>query len=215
MPHHYFERKTIMNVKGLKIKDILNIDLETFNKLNESELRAITSRLVSAGNKRIRRLQEHEINSPAIQSLGKEKKFSTKLDKDTSKQQRVNKLRGEFSRARSFLNAETSTIGGYKKFAKRTRSRIASELGLSTKQVEKKLNMNRLFDLLHKAQQRGLVSSYRGSKGSIQARNIIAEILIDNPDVNEDNLMDWLEEQTDELYEDQEELEDETEEFDL
>ena len=204
-----------MNVKGLKIADILNIDLETFNKLNESELRALTSRLVSAGNKRIRRLQEHEINSPAIQSLGKEKVFSTKLEKDTTKQQRVNKLRAEFSRARSFLNAETSTIGGYKKFAKRTRQRIASELGLTTKQVEKKLNMNRLFDLLHKAQERGLVSSYRGSKGSIQARNIIAEILIDNPDVNEDNLMDWLEEQTDELYEDQEELEDETEEFDL
>ena len=49
-----------MNVKGLKISDILNIDLETFNKLNEKELRALTSRLVSAGNKRIRRLQQHE-----------------------------------------------------------------------------------------------------------------------------------------------------------
>ena len=46
-----------MNVKGLKVKDIMNIDLDTFNNLNESELRAITSRLVSASNKRIRRLK--------------------------------------------------------------------------------------------------------------------------------------------------------------
>ena len=204
-----------MNVKGLKITDILDIDLDAFNRLNEKELRAITSRLVSASNKRIRRLQEHDINSPAIQSLGKEKSFSTKLPQDTSKQQRVNKLRSEFARARSFLTSETSTIGGYKKFVKRTKERIAKELNMTTKDVDSRLNVGRLFDLLHKAQEKGIVSSYRGSKGSLQARNIIAEILIDNPDVDEDTLMDWLEEQSDELYEDQEELEDETEEFDL
>ena len=204
-----------MNVKGLKITDIINIDLETFNRLNESELRALTSRLVSAGNKRIRRLKEHDINSPAIQSLGKEQKFSTKLSNDTTTQQRVNKLRAEFSRARSFLNAETSTIGGYKKFKKKTIKKISKDLNMPEKVVEKSLDVNRLYDLLHKAQQQGLVSSYRGSKGSIQARNVIAEILIDKPDVNEDTLFDWLEEQTDEYYEDQEELEDETEEFEL
>lgn len=204
-----------MNVKGLKITDILDIDLDAFNRLNEKELRAITSRLVSASNKRIRRLQEHDINSPAIQSLGKEKSFSTKLPQDTSKQQRVNKLRSEFARARSFLTSETSTIGGYKKFVKRTKERIAKELNMTTKDVDSRLNVGRLFDLLHKAQEKGIVSSYRGSKGSLQARNIIAEVLVDNPDVDPDYIMDWLEEQTDEYYEDQEELEDETEEFDL
>ena len=204
-----------MNVKGLKIADIMDIDLDTFNKLNEKELRAITSRLVSAGNKRIRRLQKHDINSPAIQQLGKEKSFSTKLPKDTTKQQRVNKLRSEFARARSFLSSETSTIGGYKKFVSRTKKRIAEELHMTEKQVNEKLDVKKMFDILHKAQERGLVSSYRGSKGSIQARNIIAEVLVDNPDVDPDYIMDWLEEQTDEYYEDQEELEDETEEFDL
>lgn len=202
-----------MNVKGLKIADILNIDLDTFNKLNESELRALTSRLVSAGNKRIRRLQKHNINSPAVQNLGKEKKFSTKLEKDTTKQQRVNKLRAEFSRVRSFLNSETSTISGYKKFKQRTYERIHKETGIPKEQLAK--IGNRLFDLLHKAQNMGLVSSYRGSQGSIHARNVIAEILIDNPDVEEDRLFDWLEQQMEDYYEDQEELEDETEEFDL
>lgn len=204
-----------MNVKGLKISDILNIDLDAFNKLNEKELRALTSRLVSAGNKRIRRLQKHEINSPAMQSLGNEKAFSTKLSKDTTTQQRVNKLRAEFSRARNFLNAETSTIGGYKKFKKKTINKIAKDLNMTEKVVEKSLDVNRLFDLLHKAQQQGLVSSYRGSKGSIQARNVIAEILIDKPDVKEDTLLYWLKNTQDELYESQEELEDETEEFEL
>ena len=205
-----------MKVKGLKISDILNIDLDAFNKLNEKELRSLTSRLVSAGNKRIRRLAEHDINSPAMQGLGNEKAFSTKLPSDLSNQQKVNRLRNEFARARSFLTSETSTIGGYKKFVKRTKERLSKELNMPVKTIEKKLNVGKMFDLLHKAQEKGLVSSYRGSKGSAQARNMIAEILIDNPDVNEDTLMDYLEEQYDEWYEDSlEESEDETEEFDL
>ena len=205
-----------MNVKGLKIYDILNIDLDTFNKLNESQLRAITSRLVSASNKRIRRLEKHNINSPAIQHLGKEKRFSTKLSKDTSRQQRVNKLRSEFSRARSFLTSETSTIKGWQRHVNKVNKRIADELGMKYEDVSKKLDVNRLYDILHKAQNNGWVSSYRGSKGSLHARNVIAEILVENPDVDEDDLMGWLEDQADDFYEDQEDLDyDETEEFDL
>lgn len=202
-----------MNVKGLSIKDIMNIDLNTFNKLTEKELRQITSRLVSAGNKRIRRLAEHEINSPAMQSLGNQKFFSIKLEKNIGKQQRVNKLRSEFARARNFLTSETSTIKGYKEFTERTYERIEKETGISRDQLGR--IGNRLFDTLHKAQSMGLVSSYRGSKGSMQARNVIAEVLIDNPNVNEDTLFEWLEQQMEEFYEEQEELEDETEETDL
>lgn len=199
-----------MNVKGLTILEILDIDLDAFNKLNESELRAITSRLVSAGNKRIRRLEKHNINAPALQGLGKEKRFTTKLQKGTPKQQRVNKLRAEFSRARSFLTSETSTIKGYKNFQERTYERIHKETNIPKDFLRK--HGNKLFDLLHKAQQKGIVSSYRGSKGSMQARNTIAEILMDNPDVNEDTLMEWLEEQSIEDYEDNEKPNDETEE---
>lgn len=204
-----------MNVKGLKITDILNIDLDTFNNMSESDLRKITSRLVSASNKRIRRLKEHNINSPALRGMGESEKFSTKLNENVSPQQRVNQLRHTFAQMRSFLTSETSTIGGYKKLVKKTKQRIAKELNMSEKTLEQKLNVGKLFDLLHKAQERGIVSSYRGSKGSEQARNIIAEILIDNPDANEDTIMDWLEEQSDKLYEEQEESEDETEESEL
>ena len=204
-----------MNVKGLKITDILNIDLDTFNNMSESDLRKITSRLVSASNKRIRRLKEHNINSPALRGMGESEKFSTKLNENVSPQQRVNQLRHTFAQMRSFLTSETSTIGGYKKLVKKTKQRIAKELNIPEKTLEQKLNVGKLFDLLHKAQERGIVSSYRGSKGSEQARNIIAEILIDNPNANEDTIMDWLEEQSDELYEEQEELEDETEESEL
>lgn len=199
-----------MKVKGLKITDILNIDLDTFNKLNESDLRHITSRLVSASNKRIRRLEKHNINSSALQGLGKEKVFSTKLPKNISKQQRVNQLRAEYSRARSFLNSETSTIGGYNKFVKRTRKRIAKELNVSEKTL-KKLDIKKLFDLLHKAQEKGLVSSYRKSEGSMQARSIISDILIDKPNMTEEEILNELEKKITQKYE-EDQIEDETEE---
>lgn len=124
-----------MNVKGLKIKDILNIDLDTFNSLNESELRAVTSRLVSASNKRIRRLEKYKLNTPSYQHLGDSKRFSTKLG-NISKQQKVNRLRILFSNMRSFLTSETSTIGGYKKFINKTYQRLSKELNLSVKDIK-------------------------------------------------------------------------------
>lgn len=203
-----------MKVKGLKIIDILNIDLDAFNKLNEKELRALTSRLVSAGNKRIRRLKEHDINSPALQGLGEEQAFSTKLPSDVSNQQKVNKLREEFSRVRNFLTSETSTISGFKKYKDRTISRIAKEMNLPVKSVKERLDINKLFEIHHKAQSEGLISSYRKSKGSIQGRNVIAEILIDNPNASEEDIMNWLRANEDELYHNtQESPEDETDTF--
>lgn len=204
-----------MNVKGLKITDIMDIDLDAFNRLTESELRHLTSRLVSAGNKRIRRLKAKDINSPALQGLGKEMAFSTKLPKGTSRQQRVNKLRAEFSRARSFLTSETSTVSGYKAFAERTKERIASELGMDARTLGEKLDLNRLFDILHKAQEKGIISSYRGSQGSIQARAIIADLLIEDPNMDEEELMARLEREADRMYEERELIEDETDDFDL
>lgn len=196
-----------MNVKGLKINDILNIDLDTFNNMNESDLRHITSRLVSAGNKRIRRLEEKNINTPAYFSLGKEKKFTTKLDENVTEQQRVNQLRHTFAKLRSFMTSETSTIGGYNKFVKRTRKRIAKELNIPEKTLKDKIDIGKLFDTLHKLQERGVVNSYRGSVGSTHARDIIAEMMINNENVTEENVMKWIEESVTKAYEEEQEKE--------
>ena len=60
-------------------------------------------------------------------------------------------------------------------------------MNMSKKSLEEKLGndgVNKLFDLHHWAQEKGYVSSYRGSDGSKQARNVIADILIDNPNIS-------------------------------
>ena len=210
-----------MNVKGLKISDIINIDLDTFNNLSESDLRKITSRLVSASNKRIRRLKEHDINSPALRGMGDMESFSTKLDENISPQQRVNQLRHTFSQMRSFLTSETSTIKGYKKYSDRIIDAIANSMKIEKKTLEEKLGkdgINKLFRIHHWAQEHGYISSYRGSQGSKQSRNVIADILIDNPNADEEIIKRWFEETADKLYKEEEkknQIEDETEESDL
>ena len=206
-----------MKVKGLSIQQIMNIDLNTFNSLKESDLRHITSRLVSAGNKRIRRLEKLDINSPAYQSLGDNKRFSTKLDTNVSSQQRVNRLRQEFSRIRSFLTAKTSTARGYQSFKKETFKRLSRELNMSEKTLKKNLDIDRLFKLHHEMQKNGIIPSYRGSQGSLQARNMIADILVRNPNMTNDELKDYFENAFDEWYEQQEleDIKDETDESDF
>ena len=209
-----------MNVKGLKVKDILNIDLDAFNNLNESQLRALTSRLVSASNKRIRRLKERDINSPAIRGLGDIEQFSTKLNEDVTPEQRVNQLRSRFAKIRNFMTSETSTISGFNKFVKRIKTKLAEDLGMTYQDVDTKLNIGKMFDLLHQAQKDGLISSYRHSKGSLQGREIITEQVIDNPEMSYEDLKKILKEKKDILYEEsekaeQEDLEDETEETEI
>lgn len=188
---------SIIDVTGLSIKDIMDIDIDTFNALGERELRAITSRLVSASNKRIRRLEQKNIISPAIQSLGSKGMFTTKLAPNVSAQQRVNKLRSEFARARNFLQMKTSTYKGYQSYKKQVREDLESQMGRTISDSE----ISRAYDILHKLQQSGAVSG-RGSSGSHQARKMIFEQLYDNPDLDNEDIYGNVKEDYEDYYDD-------------
>lgn len=188
------------DVTGLSIKDIMDIDLDKFNKLSERELKQITSRLVSAANKRIRAFEKKDISSPAVRSLGVNNRFSVKLT-GIDKTQRVNTIKHEFARARRFLIAKTSTMKGYKQYQKDVKEEVESAIGRKVTSGE----IGHAFDLLHKMQERGLVDGKRGSAGSLQAREMIFDILNDNPNLDDDDLMDMIENEYENYYEENEE----------
>lgn len=101
-----------MNIKGLKISDIMDLSWERLNNLTLDEMRQLTGRLVSASNKRIRRLSKTTRGTSAfayqyIEERGR--MFSTR-GKD------INQLRTEFKSAKQFLNMKTSTVKGWKKY---------------------------------------------------------------------------------------------------
>lgn len=101
-------------VSGMSVQDILNMDIETFNKLNKSDLRKVVGRLVSAGNKRLRSFERAGESSPATRHVEKSGgAFSTK-GKD------LNALRAEYTRAKNFMQAKTGTRKGWGQVKKET-----------------------------------------------------------------------------------------------
>lgn len=105
-------------VSGMSVQDILNMDINTFNKLNTSDLRKVVGRLVSAGNKRLRSFERVGESSPATRHVAKSGgAFSTK-GKD------LNALRAEYTRAKNFMQAKTGTRKGWKQVKNETISSL-------------------------------------------------------------------------------------------
>ena len=110
-----------MNLKGLSIKDIMNMEWDDIQKLTRKELSSITSRLVSATNKRIRRLESSDLGeSPALRSI----KTRTGEDRLSVKGKSHGQLQQVFTEAKHFLGLKTSTISGFNKVIKNIKETI-------------------------------------------------------------------------------------------
>lgn len=193
-------KSNTIDVNGLSIQDILNLDFETVQKLSEKSLRTLTSRLVSASNKRIRRLEKSGV-SKYSQALSRyEKGFSIKG------KEKQGQVMSEFARASRFLNLKTSTVQGTKKVMKEVHARIEKMTGgtLTSEQTSK------VFSALHRAQESGMVQG-RGSKGSDKYLQLLIEEMKEE-DMDIDSLLEQAEEDYTEWYEEQEELENEEDE---
>lgn len=108
-----------MDVKGLSINDIMNLSWERLNKLSEKELKQVTSRLVSASNKRLRRL-EHTTRGKSS--------FAYQTVKDRGRDfsvrgKNINQTKQEFKLAKQFLNYKTSTVKGWKVYRENVEER--------------------------------------------------------------------------------------------
>lgn len=136
------KKQDLINVSGLSIKDIMNIDYNDINKMNEENIKRIASRLVSATNKRIRRLEASNVidYSRAYQQIAKRGgQFSIK---GKNRNQTLEVI-GEMLH---FLKGKTSSVQGAKKFRKDTLKR----LGIVEGQLDEKAfwkNYRKLVDM--------------------------------------------------------------------
>lgn len=147
-----------MNIKGLTIQDIMGMSWEELNKLNSVDLRKITSRLVSASNKRIRGLMKAP-SKQVMFSRGKEKVLS--MGRQFSiKGKDVNAVKQEFKLMKQFLNMKTSTVKGSKAFTKDIRERTGTATMNESKKWtnstwEKYWKVYRRFEENHKGSMKG------------------------------------------------------------
>lgn len=117
-----------MDFKGMSIDDIRNLDTR---KLSTKELKQATNRLVSASNKRVRRLLSDEYgqhSQTAQRAMDRGGQLFSTKGLDTRA-----KVKAEFDRARSFLDpAKTShTVRGWRKTIKKMK-----EKGLSDEMIK-------------------------------------------------------------------------------
>lgn len=108
------------------LEELANLDIADFSLMNRRELSKVVSRLSSAANKRLKRMEQKEIESPAYKSAQKSGgRFG-------AKGKTLNQLRAEYMRVSDFLKMKTSTVKGYKKvkqeFYKRVEAKIGEEL---------------------------------------------------------------------------------------
>lgn len=144
-------RLVIMNVSGLSVNDILSMDWTDVQKLNRRDLSQLTSRLASAGNKRLRRLEKAGLeDSPAysaIQRSGGD--FSVK-------NKTINDLRSEYNRVRTFLSptTKTSSVRGARQVEKEFKKRLGFKEGedMTDYQRKKFWEGYRMFEENNKAQ---------------------------------------------------------------
>lgn len=95
-------------------KQYLNMGLDDFLLMNESELRKAVGTLRDTVAKRYRRIKSSVGYTAATQSLDRSGGLIS------SQGLTFNKLRKEFIRAKNFLESKTSTVSGYRKMEKST-----------------------------------------------------------------------------------------------
>ena len=111
-----------MNVKGLKVTDILEMDWNDLRKLDEKQMKQVTSRLVSVANKRLRKLESVKLGkySMAYKKYQEQGRFYSVKNKDLKETQQ------EFRNVKQFLEMKSSSTREWKKIRSKMEQRVAS-----------------------------------------------------------------------------------------
>ena len=98
-------------LSGVSVNQLLNIGATELKGYDRDNLSRIVTKLNSAANKRLVRLENEGYNTPAMRKnhVDKGERFSVK-DKN------LKQLRAEYIHVSSFLKDNTSTVKGYKSF---------------------------------------------------------------------------------------------------
>jgi len=114
------KNQPIIDVTGMSIEDIMGLTAEEVNTMSKKNLSKVTSRLASAANKRIKRMKQANVSSPALAGV------EASGGKLSVKGKNQGQLKSEFTRAKQFLQGKTS---GLQK-AKSYKAKLAKNLGV-------------------------------------------------------------------------------------
>ena len=205
-----------MKIKGLSIKDIQDMSWRELNKLSLEELKQVSSRLNSAANKRLRRMEQlgEDKYSPAYSSI-------MKSGGDFSVKGKLTKtdIKNEIQRASGFLSAKTGKVSGVRQHRKKIREieerankKEQEAAGVTGRAPEEPIDLD--MESMSEAQKKKL---YRAldrlrEKNAAMVHNIGSDVIIaqlrrtqlKDRRTSRDKLVEALEEKFPELMEDSE-----------
>ena len=137
-----------MASKRLTVGEALSVKFEDLKGMSKGELLQVLAPLRDAANKRVNRLQSAGQPSPALQAIEKTggKIYGGKWT--TNKE-----LRKEIERAAAFLNYQTSTVTGARKYEKKMTGSVTGGIrygDMNPAQVGK------YWDIMHKMREAGI-----------------------------------------------------------
>ena len=178
-----------MDLTGKSVDDILNASMENIVSLKDKDLRAVASRLVSASNKRLRRLANDKTKWGKLSPVYQKKQFSIRG-------KTRNQVLREFKKMKGFMKAETSTLRGFKKY----RDMVYTKVGfIPKKNVKKFWKIYRKFADSH----RGWLYAINGGEesGSLRMQKYLRFLYITMKVTKEDELLSKMEEKMNAYYE--------------
>lgn len=166
------------------IQDIIDIDMDDIIRMDTKSLKAITNKLVSAANKRLRRLKTSDYGT--LSPVYRKDPFSTRGKKSRSA------LIKEYKEAKTYLTAKTSSVRGWNRYRGEMETRIGGKLPKG--KAKKFWRVYRKF----------AESNYGGiqavQKGSERMQRFIRSEYIDNKVLDEDELLESAEKALNDYY---------------
>ena len=149
-----------VNVSGRTIDEIASMDI-TKTALTKKSLSELTSRLVSAANKRLARLERTgaDVYSPAYQ--GRVPKGANMATRFSIRGKSYKDIQNEYIKAKQFLfERETSSVTG----ARRVKSELEERLGI---QFHSKEEANNYWEMIKKAEELDVIHA-KYTSGQLQ-----------------------------------------------
>lgn len=174
-----------MDVKGLSIQDIIDLNIDEVMSMSKSELKKVTSRLVSASNKRLRRLKGDKSKMGKYSPVYRKQQFSVKG-------KNLNEVRKEFASMKRFLTSKTSTLRGWKLYRREVEIRLGGKL---PKNMESKYW--RVYRKFSEVNYGGLKAVDRGSE---RMQRYLREQYIDKRVHDEGELLKQAEQELERIY---------------
>lgn len=119
-----------MPKRSNKLSQVKDMPISQVMSLSRSELIQATRTLTSAANRRLTTMKKHGIKSPSTEYIKRHGgRFSLRYTKGKHKGEYKNvaQLREEFQRAKGFLESETSTVKGFRKWEKGVADTLAKQ----------------------------------------------------------------------------------------